>query len=201
MVSFNTLVVSAVQDTGHPEFQEITFPEVTGGCLLVNMPEQRIKGAYDYLKWKAFGWSVNSICYNQIVNYQGDTIFAKANNTTSPLRFTYNYGEKHSISKDVETSWDTSIKVSGKIKAISAGLDGSIRQKIGKKTTSEKTESTELIITIPPKVKLVVSIRGEARLNNGVGVYYLFGIPVKKGEWEYIDIVNEYCDFYETKIY
>ena len=60
---------------------------------------------------------------------------------------------------------------------------------------------TEIYIVVAPKTKLTVSIRGEARLNNGVCRYHILGIGFNKGEWEYIDVVNEYYDYYEETVY
>jgi hypothetical protein len=43
-------------------------------------------------------------------------------------------------------------------------------------------------------------VTGNAELSNGVSRYYFFGIQFKKGEWEYIDVIDECYELIEEKI-
>ena len=51
-----------------------------------------------------------------------------------------------------------------------------------------------------PYTKLTLMVRGDCVVSNGVGKYYVFGIPFSKGTWEYIDFVTEYYEFFEEKL-
>lgn len=197
----NVYVVGAVEATGHPEFQEITIPKGSRAKLINSMDQITLQNAYNQMERKFWGWSVEVIVNNQIVEYKGDTVFAKKNNTSQPLKYTYTRENEQSITTSISASASLAGKASGKIKAVTAALDTSIRGEIGKKTVTSVSESTEIYIVIAPKTKLTVSIRGEARLNNGVCRYHILGIGFNKGEWEYIDVVNEYYDYYEETVY
>lgn len=201
LFSLNVYIVNASEVTNHPEFQEIRIPKGSSAKLIKDMDDRVIEGAYASLKKRFLGWSINVIVANQMVQYTGDTVFAKKNNTSQYLKYTYYCKQEESITTSVSASSTISGKASGKIKAVSASLDAEIRGEIGKKTYVSKSESTEILITIPPMKKLTITIRGEARLNNGVCKYYILGIPFKKGEWEYIDVINEYYDYYEETVY
>lgn len=194
-------VIGTVKAASHPEFQEIIIPNGSKAKLIGSMDKETIKKAYNQLDRKFWGWSVEVIVNNQKVEYKGDTVFAKKNNTSQPLKYTYFYKREESITTSVSASASLAGKGSGKIKAVTASLDASIRGEIGKKTVISNTESTEINIVVPPKKKLTVTIRGEARLNNGVCRFHIFGIGFNKGEWEYIDVVNEYYDYYEENVY
>lgn len=201
MSCLNVYVVGAAESTGHPEFQEIRIPVGSDAKLISNMDKETINKAYGKIKRKFWGWGVEVIVNNQKVEYKGDTVFAKKNNTTQTLKYIYFHRKEESVTTSVSASASLAGKASGKIKAVTTSLDNSIRGEIGKKTEASRMESMEITIIVPPKKKLTVCIRGEARLNNGVCRYYVLGIGFKKGEWEYIDVVNEYYDYYEENIY
>ena len=201
MACMNIYVVGAVEATGHPEFQEITIPKGSKAKLINSVDKVVLDAAYNKMKRKFWGWSVEVIVNNQIVEYKGDTIFSKKNNASQPLKYTYTRKNEQSVTTSISASASLAGKGSGKIKAVTAQLDSSIRGEIGKKTVSSVTETTEIYIVVPAKTKLTVSIRGEARLNNGVCRYHVLGIGFNKGEWEYIDVVNEYYDYYEEIVY
>ncbi|MBQ8292610.1 MAG: hypothetical protein IJX78_02235 [Bacilli bacterium] len=201
LLCFNILIVNASEAPGHPEFQEIIIPRNSKAKLISDMDQKTIDNALNQLKRKVWGWSVNIIVKNQTVEYVGDTVFAKRNNTSQTLKYTYYVENESSFTGSVAVSSSLAMEAGGKIEGVSLSLDRTIRSEIGAKIYKAKTESTEILITIPPKRKLTVSIRGEARLNNGVSKFYIFGLSFKKGTWEYIDVVNEYYDYYEEVVY
>ncbi len=201
MACLNIYVVGAVEGSGHPEFQEITIPKGSKAKLINSIDQSIIKKAYSNLKRKFWGWSVDVIINNEKIEYKGDTVFSKKNNTSQTLKYTYTKENEQSITTSISASGSITGKGSGKIKGVTASLDAMIRGEIGKKTVISYLEKTVIDIIIPPRKKLTVSIRGEARINNGVCKYYILGIGFNKGEWEYIDVVNEYYDYYEENIY
>ncbi len=201
LCSLNMLIVNASEVPGHPEFQEIIIPRNSKGKLINDMDAVTLENAYVEIKRKFWGWSVNVIVKNQIVEYIGETVFAKRNNTSQTLKYTYLVESEESFTGSIAVSSSIGGEVGGKIEGISLSLDKTIRGEIGGKIYKAKSESTEILITIPPRRKLTVSLRGEARLNNGVSKFYVFGMTFKKGSWEYIDVINEYYDYYEEIIY
>ena len=127
LVFTDIFIVNAASVPGHPDFQEVTFPGVTTSKLLYDMDESIINSAYRRVKRKAFGWSVENIVGDQLVYYKGDTVFAKNNNTSQSLKFTYYYEEEKSTTTSISASSTLSGEIGGKIKGINASLDETIR--------------------------------------------------------------------------
>lgn len=194
------LIPFKVEAASHADFTKITFKYGSLAQLIEDMPKSKINNAYKKLKRKAFGWNTYIIIKDEIINFEGDVVFSKANNTKQELAFTYTYEVEDSSETSVSVSGDLSISASGKIKQITGALNGKIRKEIGEKTKMTVTESTRTTIHISPKTKITVQLKGTARLNNGVARYHFFGITTKKGTWEIIDVITEYYDYYEESI-
>lgn len=191
--------VNASSSTGHSEFESIDFPEGSRGRLLVNTTDAEKKKALDNVPWKFFGWSVKNICTRQTVFYVGKTIFSRANRTSTPIEFDYYMKIGRTISNSVSISGGLTTKVSGKIKAVSLGIDFKADakwEKIIKQTEEEKTSFT---VKILPNTKISLFIKGVAEVTNGGSKYYAFGVPIKKGNFEFIEVVTEYYELYEEK--
>ena len=189
-----------VNASSHPDFEKIIFMYDSPASLVEDMPDNKIDAGYKKVKRRAFGWSVYSIIEDETIQYIGDTIFSKANNTTSPLTFTHTFEVVNVLETSVSVSKSLEGSISYKGKKISGNFNAAIRKEIGEKTKEQISETTKTNIYIPSKTKLSITIKGTAVLNNGVTKYFFFGIPFKKGTWEYIDVVTEYYDYYEEKI-
>lgn len=164
------------------------------------MSKTKLNSEYKAIKRKAFGWNVKSIVKDQTIDYVGDTVFAKANNTSNILSFVHTFEVADSVETSISVSGDIEVEMGIKGKKVTTAVDQKIRAEIGKKTKKSTVETTKTTIVISPYTKLTVKIKGQARLNNGVARYYFLGIGFKKGTWEYIDVINEYYDYYEEKI-
>lgn len=197
---FNVSLIVNANDTGHPTFQSIAIPKISRAKLLVSFSDQEKSEALDNVKRKLFGWSVYVVNENQTVTYVGETIFARLNNTREPLKF--NYATSESTSQEITRSatGTVGLKIAGKIKTLTTGLDSAIKVEVGVKEKEERSVKQDFTIIVQPKTKVTVSAKGEARLNNGACKYYLLGIAFKKGMWETVDIINQYYDFYEEQI-
>ncbi|MBR2891503.1 MAG: hypothetical protein IKC22_03885 [Bacilli bacterium] len=189
-----------VNASTHPDFDQIIFMYDSAAALVEDMPDGIINAAYKKVRRKAFGWSINSIVEDETIKYVGDTVFSKANNTSAGLTFTHTFEVINVLETSVSVSKSLEGSISYKGKKISGGFDAAIRKEIGEKTKEQVSETTKTNIYIPSKTKLSITIKGTALLNNGVTKYFFFGIPFKKGTWEYIDVVTEYYDYYEEKI-
>ena len=186
---------------GHDEFTKVKTDPDEYRAFLDELSDEEIKNMHGSIRRRFIGWSVAPYTSNTIVHYEGDTVFAKSNNTSQILSFNYQYETETVNTTSVTTSGSISPKVSGKIGGVNVGLDAAIRYEIGKKEQKSVNESTRLTFIIKPYSKLTITIKGDGVLNNGAGRYYFFGICFKKGEWEYIDVINEYYDFYEEVLH
>jgi hypothetical protein len=108
--------------------------------------------------------------------------------------------EGSEIETSVAVEGSIGSKLEGQIRAVEAALDMAIRGEIGRKKTTTRSEETKLNIVVAPNTKISMRVTGNAELSNGVGRYYFFGIQFKKGEWEYIDVIDECYELIEEKI-
>lgn len=194
------IVPIKVGAVGHPDFQEIILPNHSFAKLLEDYSDSELKQEYKLVKRKAFGWSIKQFNDDVKAKFVGNTVFAKANNTDQELSFVYTFEEEKFVESSVNVEGDLSIDISGKVKVVSGGLNGKIRKEIGSKNQHTTIETLRTTLIIPPHRKLTVITKGEAYINSGVACYYFLGIRFKKGAWEYVDVISEYYDYYETTI-
>lgn len=190
----------AASITGHEEYQKITFIHNDYGELIVNMDAEVKQKVLDSVKRKFFGWSVKTRCHNSKVMYEAGSIFSRSNNTKQEIELNYNTNSKTTKQLSINVTGGITLKLSGKIDEVSASLDNQIRSEIGVKNEVVFQEEIDFTIKIAPGKKVSLLVKGIATLSNGASKYYVFGIPVKKGYWEYVDVENEYYELYEEDI-
>lgn len=189
----------AASSTGHSEFESITIPNGSYCSLLVDMSSSEKKNAINNVKWKFFGWSTYNTYTREPVFYVGKTIFSRANRTNEIIEFDYNMKVGRTITNSVSISGGLSAKVSGKIKALSLGVDFKADadwEKVVKQTEEEKTSFK---VKIKPRTRVSLYIKGMAEVTNGGSKYFVFGVPVKKGNFEFIDTLTEFYELYEER--
>lgn len=185
--------------SGHSGFESITFPDQSKARLLVDMSDQQKNEAISKVKWKLFGWSTHNIYTRQPSYYVGQTIFSRANKTSTPIEFEYAMKVGKTTSNSVAISGGLTSKVSGKIKSISLGVDFKADAEWEKVVKQSEEEKTSFTVKIMPDRKISLFIKGKAELTNGGCKFFVFGIPVKKGNFEFIDVVTEYYELCEEK--
>lgn len=186
--------------TGHPEFKTFDISEDSGVRLINELSEKEIKEKQNKLKRRFFGWRSNAFVQNYEVTYVGETIFSRANSTHSSAEFTYSVVEKKSETTSISVMGSISPKISGKVESVSLALDSTIRGEIGKKKEFSRQDKTVFTITINPGKKISLIEKGTASLSNGAAKYFIFGFCVKRGMWEYIDVVNQFYELCEEYI-
>ena len=200
MLSLMMMSAHAASTTGHEEFQKITFLHNDYGELLVDMDDEVKQKVLDSVKRKFFGWSVKTRCHNSKVVYEAGSIFSRSNNTKQTIELDYSTSTKTTKQLSVNVSGSITLKLSGKIDQVSASLDDQIRTEIGVKNEVVFQEGIDFSIIIAPGKKVSLLVKGIATLSNGASKYYVMGIPVKKGYWEYVDVENEYYELFEEDI-
>ena len=192
---------SSTKNTGHSDIVELGFYDYQLGYkLLSQMSKKEIDDAYKKVKKSIVGWNVSTINDSVDAWYISEIVFSKSNRSSQI--YTFSYSTKHTITKQTEFSASGTVatKVSGKVKKIT--LSGSLDAK-GKITTTTKDyfeEKNNFNVDLMPYTKLTLLVRGDCIVSNGVGKFYVLGIPVSKGTWEYIDFITEYYEFYEEKL-
>jgi len=190
--------VKAYTKTGHPDISEIVFKNK--GKLLINMTSSELKDGYSALSRRFWGWRHYYMNVYSEADYIGDVIFARINRTAEPIEFDYSLKETNYIERSIKTVGSISGSFSGKIKMIDAKIQGDFRREVTKKETRTTIEDTSFSVVLKPNTRLVYQISGEALVTNGVSKYYIFGITMKKGGWEYIDIITVYYELFEETL-
>lgn len=187
--------------TGHDDYYEITFPKSGKVKLLVEMTNKEKENMIKQVKRRAFGWSSYCLIRDEDVLCTADTIFARSNLTKESYEFTYKLVTGNTTETSYSLSGDLGGKVSGKVKAVSLAFDLSIKGEYDKKEKNTTTETTNFAINIHPNTKVSLVVMVEGLLSNGASKFYIFGIPLKKGTWEYIEPVREYYELREEIVY
>lgn len=190
-----------IVNTGHDDIKEIEFVNTeVYHEILSEMSNSQINDYLDKVPHRAFGWSAFVINDHVPVYIIKDVIFSRSNNTTQELKITYDV--KYTKTEELEKSISGSIatKISGKIKGINAGVDATIKGDVKKTIKDYYEEKTDFTIRIPQGTKISLQVKADAQLSTGVGKYYFLGITLKKGTWEYIDIITEYYELLEEKL-
>ena len=200
LVLISFINVDAGTKTGHKEFTKITFLYNKDNYLLIEMNNTQLEEMMKEVKRKAFGWSTYTNVINNEVVYEAGSIFSRSNNTSQPIDFTYSTTASTSKQLTSNLSGTLAMKASGKIDAISLGLDTSIRGEIGIKNNVSFEEEVDFTVKIMPNKKVSLLVKGIATLSNGASKYYFLGICTKKNYWEYIDVMSEYYELYEETI-
>jgi len=195
----SSINANAYTRTGHPDIMEIVFKDK--GKLLIDMTSSDLKTAYDAIKKRSFwGWKHYYMNIYSEAIYVGEVIFAKVNRTKDPIKMDYNLKETNYIERSVKTVGSIAGSFSGKIKKIDYKLQGDYRIEVTNKETATIVEDSSFSVIIKPNTRLEYRITGEALITNGVSKYYVLGIMMKKGSWEYIDIVTTYYEIYEEML-
>ncbi|HHZ18253.1 MAG TPA: hypothetical protein GX390_03085 [Acholeplasmataceae bacterium] len=191
--------LGAYSKTGHPDIVEITFKKK--GKLLVDMTAKELETAYALTGKRAFwGWKHHFINIYSEADYVGEVIFARVNRTSDPIKFDYSIKETDYIERSVKTTGSISGSFGGKINKIDGKLQGEYKREVTKKTTKTTIEDIAFSVVVKPYTRLTYRITGEALVTNGVSKYYVLGIMMKKGSWEYIDIITTFFELYEEPL-
>lgn len=184
----------------HEEFESLSSYDYRR-IFLDQIPKEEIQKAHKKVKRRLFGWSFVPIYRKEDVQYTGITVFSKHNDTSNRLDFTYNYESTERVTTSVKTTNSLTTDIGMKIDVINFGFDNALRMEIGEERVKTITESTKIFIVISPYTSLTIKTKGNAILNNGVGHFYMMGIKIRKGEWEYVDVETEYYEFLEEKLH
>ncbi len=184
--------------TGHDNFQEITFDD-ENVVLLVNRSKDEIDSAYKKIGKKIFGWSTYYFNINSKAEYVGDTLMSRSNRTGEVLHFSYKLREEDFKTTSLKLSAGIDVKVTAQNskKTLSGVINPSFGVNKTNSTSNTKEEITEFKIDLAPYTRVSLRISGDCYVTSGVSKYYLFGIQMKKGDWERIDVETMYYELYE----
>lgn len=189
--------VYCYSETGHEGIKEVYFEG--DGKLLVDITEEELEVVKEHLGKKAFGWSSAYFNYNRKVEYVGKTIFSKVNRSSEPFRFKYTINEEEILQRSVNTNGSVSSKISGVIEKIKTTITATVSGAVEVEDTSSSkvSKQTNIDVAINPGKKLSLVTKGEAYVTSGYSNFTIFGIVLRKGTWERIDIETVYYELIE----
>ena len=189
--------VNAAIKTGHEDFLDIFFEG--DGKLINQLSDEEIDELSGGIKRKAFGWKTTYYNYNRKVKYDGKILFSKSNKTQIPFLFEYKLMEEEVKTKSVAVNGSVSAKITGTIEKIKTTITGNAGTDIDYEnesvTSSELTTSIEMNVMPGRRITMITS--GDAYITSGYSKFYLFGITIRKGLWERIDVETIYYELRE----
>lgn len=196
MLYISSISLAASQYTGHSGFSDVKF--VDGGSLLIDMEAEEIaEGRKKVGSAKFWGWKHHYFNINKKILYVGETIFSKGNLTNASFVINYQLKESTTTENSLNTSGSISAKVAATIKKVSLTGNGSFEIDSTKSNKTVHSEETSIKITINPYRKVTLRLCGEAYVTNATSKYYVFGICIRKGEWETIEVGTCYYELVE----
>ncbi len=199
-LSFCIMVCStayASNYTGYDNIKDIIVPTGSTARLLVQIPKKEKEQAIKDVKWKFMGWSTKNITKQQLVIYEAKTIFSRSNKTTEPISFKYNVTDLNVVTNTTSFTGSITSKASSKIKSISISGENTMKVTTEKVIKKSHEEATSFMVNIYPNRKVSLIVKGLAEVTNGGSKYFFLGIPFKKGNYEFIDVLTEYYELYE----
>ena len=187
--------------TGHDDFREIIF-EDKSVCLLVKRRKEEIDEVLNKLPKKTFGWSTYYFNVESKASYVGDTVFSRSNRTSEPITVSYHLREEDFDSTSIKITGSVDAKVTAQTekKTVSGTLNPSFGFTKNTTNTYSKEEVSEFKINITPYTMISLRIVGECYVTSAVNKYYLFGIQLRKGQWEKVEVETMFYELYEEKL-
>lgn len=191
----------AYSATGYRQFEDIEIAYGNDVYLLINTSLSAKRKNLEKVKWRFFGPSVYVKTNKVPVKYKKYDAFSRSNRTNNILQYDYTYRMSMTGEMCIDTASQTGLDVSAKIDIVNLGVEESIKKSIGVSLEIGIMKEVNYTITVDPHTKVTMYITGDALLSQGAVKYFIFGIPVYKTNWEYIDVVTEFYEFNEEIYY
>jgi len=147
---------------------------------------------YDQVEPRFFGWSSVMIHDDEPVVYVSETLFSAANQSNDTVKYTYNHTTGSKTNVQLSVTGSLSANAAPQIKEVRTKFDAGLKSSASNNQSAETTTRTNMNIEVPPFRKVSLKLRGEATLSNGVGIYYVMWVPVRRGTWEVVSFISEH---------
>lgn len=196
--SFERTKIESYSETGHRQFKKLV-PDDTkhNDKILIDINPNYIENELKHLSRKLFGTKEKLFNKYFPATYESDTIFSRSNKTNESYVFTYNLETVHYKDVSVSISGTIGIKDVFKGKTGDITTNGSLTVEYENEEYTKTTESGKMSVAIYPGKKVTLKIVGKARVSNGISKKYFFGICIKKGSFEVVDITTAVYELVE----
>lgn len=193
----------AIQDvtaSDYETYQEVTF-EHSGAKFLDEYTNKMYKKYYKKVKRRRFwGWRTYTKYDAEPVTFTKDTLYVIVNEGTTPIRQEFEFKSIETTTKQYNVSGNLNMTAEGEIYTIELGFEEELDWEILTSSTETYTEDIEIRVDIDPMTKLIVEVKGEGKISNGVAKYYRFWRNVRKGGWEVFVVTTEYYSLRKEQI-
>lgn len=190
----------SVHATEYLAYQDITF-ENPNTVFLDDYSNTMYKNHYKKVnKRKFWGWRTHTVYRKEELAYVRETLYRIHNEGDTPITETFRFESGETIKRQFDASGSIAMSGSGPVKTFKLGLESEIEGSISVTTTTKLEEEVSIKVMVDPDTTLLVQIKGEAKVSNGVGAYYMFWRRVRRGGWEVFTITTEYYSIVKERI-
>ncbi len=181
-------------------YQETEF-EHDGMVFLDDYPDSTYETYYPKVDKKRFwGWRIFIIYKTEKVFYTKETLYMIYNGGTSEITETFRFETSSIVKKQYNCSGSIGLDGTGTVKGFKLGLDSKLDASITATTTDTVEEEISIKVLVDPGTTLLVQVKGEGQVSNGVAAYYTFWKQIRRGGWEVFVVTTEYYSIVKEMI-
>ena len=165
----------------------------SGNKLLVDYTDRELNNYDEKINHKRFsGWNTYLFRKHQKVNYTSGIVFMYKNEGDTPSTYNFEYKEEVITKRSFNVTGSLDMSVKGDIKKLKAGLDTKLKIDYSETSTKTTRSSWSTKTEVDPGTTLIISIKGEGYIDQGVASKYVFLVRTKKGAFEIFNVATEY---------
>jgi len=181
-------------------YQETEF-EHSGMRFLDKYTDKMYETLYKKVnKRKFWGWRTYTKYKTEKLYYTKETLYVIYNDGETPITETFRFETGNTVKKQYNVSGSIGLDVNGLVEGFKLGLDTKLDHSITATTTDSIEEEINIKVFVDPSTKLLVQIKGEGKVSNGVASYYAFWRRIRQGGWEVFTITTEYYSIVKVPI-
>lgn len=184
----------------YTNFQEIVF-DSDDAYLLRDYSDSDYKTALKKIKRKKFiGWKIEVVNKNEHVEFISETKLKVTNDGYTAIE--HDIILETDVDEKLQLNCSGGIKLSGSgdVKKFKGSIDADIKASVDYSKVTSSHEEYSFKIKVDPLTSVRIVIKGEGRINNGVGKYYFFWVNTKTGGWETFIQTTEYYEIVKERI-
>lgn len=193
LLIFTSVISKQTVSAGdYQTYQDVTF-KFDSVKLLEDYATSDYSKHYKMLKKKRFwGWRTFIVFENEKSYFTRETLYVISNDGATPITETFSFTSSKTSKVQYSASGSVSVSADGKKDGFKFGLDKQLKSTISVTNSSLLEEKVSIKVLVDPQTKLLVQIKGEGKITNGVAKYFRFYKNVKKGGFEIFVVTTEY---------
>ena len=195
-----SIQVQDLQASEYLSYQNAEF-EHSGMRFLDDYTEKMYETYYEKVdKRKFWGWRTYTQYKTEKVYYTKETLYVILNEGDTPITETFRFESGNTVKKQYNVSGTIGLEAKGLVQGFKLGLDSKLDHSITATTTESIEEEVTIKVLVDPYTKLMVQIKGEGQVSNGVASYYTFWKRIRLGGWEVFTITTEYYSIEKVRL-